>query len=144
MGCETGLSGVTISVRCACRLAELSAHLAMRRKMWPYQRMRSAEKPNNNSLKEECRNGGIKQNAKSHQRAGEPGAAQTSFKKSKRLSRTPLKTFPLRQGRDDEGPILVLSGSQNQKTNLPLSLDSTSQCCRARQRHDLQPVRGRT
>jgi hypothetical protein len=56
---------------------------------------------------------GTKQNAKSHQRPGEPGAPQTGLKESERLSRTSLETFPLRQGRNDESPIL---GYRDRKT----------------------------
>ncbi len=51
----------------------------------PHQRMRSRRSTrNNNSLNEVSRsNPGLKLNAKSYQRTGQPGATQTCFKKAK-------------------------------------------------------------
>ena len=65
------------------------------------------------------------------------------LKKSQRLSRPPFETFPLRQRRDHEGPVLGLSRPQNAQTQFPLSLDSAPQRRRPRQWPDLQPFRRR-
>jgi hypothetical protein len=68
----------------------------------------------NSSLNEEpLSNLGANNHAKSNQCPGKPGAPETSLKKSQRLPRTPFKTFPLRQRRDHESPVLGVSRSQN-------------------------------
>ena len=56
---------------------------------------------------------GADNHAKSYKCPSKPGATQTNHKKSQGLPRTPLKTFPLREGRYHEGPVLGLSRSQN-------------------------------
>src|SRR6266849_5407887 len=109
MGCGIALPGYYCR---PLRLspAELSAHLAMRRKMRHISaRGRKDRQLNNSALNEESRKGGTKQNAKSHQCPGQPGAAQTRPEESERLPRTPFETFPLRQRRDHERPVLGLS-----------------------------------
>src|SRR6266516_7665056 len=102
------------------------------------------DKWNNSSLNEEPRSDSRQnKNAKSHQCPGKPGAPQTNLKKSQRLPQTPFKTFPLREGRDHESPVLGLSRPQNAQTHLSLSLDSTAERGSSRKRNDLQPVCGR-
>jgi hypothetical protein len=82
------------------------------------------DKWNNSSLNEEPRSDSrLNKHAKSHQCPGKPGAPQTNLKKSQRLPRTPFKTFPLRERRDHEGPVLGLSRPQNTQTHIPVSLD---------------------
>src|SRR5471030_90984 len=73
----------------------------------------------NDSLKEESRTCGTKQNAKSHQRPGQPGATQARYRSSQGLPRPPFETFPLRERRDDEGQVLGLPRSQNAQTDVP-------------------------
>src|SRR5439155_5555682 len=103
------------------------------------------DKWNNNSLNEEPRSDSRRnKHAKSHQCPGKPGAAQTNLKKSQRLPRTPFKTFPLRERRDHESPVLGLSRPQNAQAHVSLSLDSTAKCRCPREWNELQPFCGRT
>src|SRR5216110_566624 len=103
------------------------------------------DKWNNNSLNEEPRSDSRRnKHAKSHQCPGKPGAAQTNLKESQRLPRTPFKTFPLRERRHHESPILGLSRPENTQTHVSLSLDSTAKRCCPRQWNELQPFCGRT
>src|ERR1051326_7088921 len=113
---------------------------------WANQRARSRRSINgtNSSLNEEPRSDSRKNyHAKSAQCASKPGASKTNFKRSERLPRTPLKAFPLREGRNDESPVLGLSRPQNAETHVSLSLDSTPQRRCPRKGHDLQPFGGR-
>src|SRR5437763_5327692 len=86
---------------------------------------------------------GIKQNAKSHQRSRQPGATQARSRSSQGLPRPPFETFPLREGRDDEGKVLGLSRSENAQTHFPLSLDPAPERRRPRAGSHLQPFRRR-
>src|SRR5947209_7171904 len=84
----------------------------------------------------------ITTNAKSQKCAGQPRAPQTRHQIRQRLSRSPIKTFPLRQRRDHERQILGLSRSQNPQAHFSLFVDPTAQRRRTREWNDLQPVRG--
>src|SRR5207302_5951295 len=84
-----------------------------------------------------------KQNAKSNKRPGQSRTATAGIEKSERLPRSSLETFPLRQRRDDERPVLGLSGQKDAQTQFPHALDPALERRRPRQWHDLQPVRRR-
>src|SRR6266487_1748995 len=87
---------------------------------------------------------GQNNNAKSYKCPGKPCAPETNAEKGEGLPRPPLKTFSLRQRRGDESAVLGLSRPQNSQAYLSIPLDPTSQCCRTRERDDLQPPGRRT
>ena len=136
---------ICLLFRCAYLPRSRSAHLIPYLGIELASEVAKIDKWNNNSLNKEPRtDSGRNNHAKSHQCPGKPGAPQTNLKKSQRLPRTPFKTFPLRERRDHESPVLGLSRPQNAQTHVSLSLDSTAQCRCPCEWNDLQPFCGRT
>ena len=68
-----------------------------------------------------------KQHATSHQRARQPGAPQTRHRFRQGISRAPIETLSLREGRDHERQILGLSRSQNEEAQFPHALGAAAQ-----------------